>query len=247
MKMNTPLMPLLFLGHGSPMLALSDNSFSQEWKNLAQQIPTPKAIVVVSAHWVRDQRLVTGQAHPPQIFDFYGFPEELYQVKYKAPGHVELAQSLGFELSSDWGIDHGAWCVLKHMYPEAQIPVIQVSLKRDDSNESLLQLGEQLKSLRSQNILVIGSGNIVHNLGRISFQSNQPTPLWASDFESEVMEKIRAQKYLEIHPTHITHPSPEHLWPLLAVLGAVDSQDQLKVVNQRFDLGSISMTSLCFQ
>jgi len=247
MNHSNPLMPLLFLGHGSPMLALSESLYSFEWKNIAQKIRRPEAIVVISAHWVRDQRLVTGQVDPPQIFDFYGFPEELYKVKYKTRGNPELAKTLGFELSYDWGIDHGAWCVLKHMYPEADIPVIQVSLKRDDTSDSLLKLGEQLKMLRSQNVLIIGSGNIVHNLGRISFQSEQETPLWASDFEEEVLTHVRDKNFLEIQPSSIAHPSPEHLWPLLVVLGAVDENDSYKVFNQRFDLGSIAMTSLCFQ
>ena len=247
MNISNPLMPLLFVGHGSPLLAIQENSFTEEWKSIARKIPKPEAIVVISAHWVRDQRFVTGQVQPPQIFDFYGFPEQLYQTKYRVKGNPELAQSLGFELNHEWGIDHGAWCVLKIMYPDADIPVIEISLKRNDTPESLMALGKQLKTLRSKKILLMGSGNLVHNLSKINFHSPNQVPSWASDFETDVMSKIKNKNYQAITPSPIAHPSPEHLWPLFPILGAVEETDRLQVFNQRFDLGSIAMTSLCFQ
>lgn len=252
---NTKLMPALFIGHGSPLLITQDNPFTPEWENIAKKISKPKAIVVISAHWIRDEREITSNEKQKQIFDFYGFPDELYRVKYETVGSPELAEQIQnilgeAKLAKCWGLDHGAWCVLSKMYPSQDIPVIQISLRRNDTVADLIELGKKLKVLRSKGVLVLGSGNIVHNLRLINFNRNAETPAWAEEFDVLVKDIVRdrdlpaLKKLIENHESiEKAHPSLEHIFPLIPILAMADQDDQINIFNSAFDLSSISMTS----
>lgn len=258
---NTERMPVLFLGHGSPMNGIEENEFVQGFRKQAEGLEKPKAILVVSAHWETRGTFVTAMDSPRTIHDFGGFPPELYQVQYPAPGHPELAREIAnlvqpadsVGLDHQWGLDHGSWSVAKQMYPDADVPVIQLSLDYRKDAEYHYQLAQQLKNLRNKGILIIGSGNMVHNLGRLAWDRiNEP---YAYDWAAEADQKIKSWILNGDHQSlkdfrkqgkafDLAIPTPEHYLPLLYVLGLQNSKDQLELFNDKALGGSITMTSL---
>lgn len=251
-------MPVLFVGHGSPMNAIEDNEFTEGWKRAAEKIPAPRAILAVSAHWYTPGLRVSDTSAPKMIYDMYGFPDALYRVVYNAPGAPELAhrvrQLLRGEVRIDngWGIDHGAWSVLRRMYPNADIPLCQLSVDRDASPREQFAVGQKIASLREEGILILGSGNVVHNLARVAWEMDKGFP-WADAFDHYVKEKIAAGdfgsviEYGNAGPSaKLSVPTPDHYDPLLCVLGAVKPGDKVTVFNESGVLGSLSMTSYLF-
>lgn len=254
-------MPALFIGHGSPMNALEDNRFVQEFRRVEKTIPQPKAILCVSAHWFTRGTKVTAMTSPRTIHDFGGFPKALYEVQYPAPGSPELAQaaaklvdSTDIALDKSWGLDHGAWTVLKHLYPAANIPIVQLSIDRTQPPKFHYELGKQLDALRHRGILIVGSGNIVHNLREVDFRQID-RPNYGFDWAVEAQQFVNAQlakgDYTPlIHYSQqgramkLAVPTPDHYLPLLYVLGLQHKPDQLTLFNNEMLGGSLSMTSV---
>lgn len=258
---NTQRMPVLFLGHGSPMNAIEENQFVQGFRDKAKEIPTPNAILCVSAHWFTEGTRVTAMDMPQTIHDFGGFPKALFDVEYPAPGSPSLAKETAGLLSPtwveedhQWGLDHGAWSVIKHMYPEANIPVIQLSIDYTKPPQYHYDLAKRLNKLRDKGILIIGSGNIVHNLRLIDWQNiNTIGAGW--DWAIEAREKTNNwlldgdfQNLIDYHKqgTSLQYavPSPDHYLPLIYSLGLKDKHDQLSLFNDELIGGSLSMTSV---
>lgn len=253
-----PTMPALFVGHGSPMNAVEDNAFTGGWEEIARKIPRPEAILAISAHWYTAGSRIADAAKPKTIYDFYGFPDELYRVAYSAPGAPELAHltkgliSGGGQIDNTWGIDHGAWSVLHKMYPEADIPVCQLSVDRNASAETHFQIGREIAGLREKGVLIFASGNVVHNLARITWGMEGGQP-WANGFDRYIKEKIIARQYQDVinyksagESAELAFTTPEHFYPLLYILGAANIADRLEVYNDSCTLGSISMTCYLF-
>lgn len=252
-------MPAIFIGHGSPMNILEDNTFTRKWAEVARWFPRPAAILAVSAHWFTHGNYVCTTLAPQTIHDFYGFPRELYEIDYPAPGAPGLADEVYALLNgectfdSEYGLDHGAWCVLRAMYPEADIPVCQLSVNGDASPHEVYEIGTGLSSLRDEGVLVLGSGNIVHNLYETDFDRDDGYP-WARAFDDLIHDAIQAGDHnliLDISATQSRQftqaaPSPEHFLPLLYVLGATGERDAVQVFNRQCTLGSVSMTSYLF-
>jgi 4,5-DOPA dioxygenase extradiol len=254
-------MPVLFLGHGSPMNALANNSYSKTLNALGKSLPRPKAILMVSAHWMTEGTWVTHMQPPKTIHDFYGFPKELFDVKYPAPGSPQLAEEIHKKIKDpkiqlddkDWGLDHGAWSVLKHLYPLADIPVVQLSLDLKRSPEYHFELGEKLRFLREEKVLIIGSGNIVHHLGRLNWNENAPAHSWAVEFDQWVKEKLEKKDFtalrddvLKTESGRLSVPTPEHYYPLLYILGAARREEKIKFEFEEIQNASISMRSFRF-
>ena len=254
----TAQMPLFFVGHGSPMNAIEENQFVNGWRDAALAIPTPKAILCISAHWETNGTLVTIMKNPRTIHDFGGFPQKLYEVQYPAPGSPELAgitqklvKSVQVFPDENWGLDHGCWSVVSRMYPEADIPVVQLSLDLTRPGKYHYRLAKELKDLRKMGILIIGSGNIVHNLRKIDW--NNPTGGfdWAEEANAGFKKMIQNREYDKL--TDITGlssaykmavPTPEHYNPLLYVLGLKEENEEVEFFNDEIVMGSISMTSV---
>lgn len=249
-------MPVLFLGHGSPMNAVEENEFTQKLQRLGHTLPPPVAIVCVSAHWMTQGTWLTNMAQPQTIHDFYGFPRELFDIQYPAPGEPQLAKAISQNIyqpkikldESEWGLDHGTWSVLKHMYPQAQIPVIQLSLDMTQSSEYHLDLGKKLRELRHQGVLIVGSGNIVHNLQKIRWEANAKPYDWAIEFDEMVKDNILKRDYVSlmasVHQTkaaQLSVPTVDHFLPLLYILGASTEDDPVQFVYEGFQNSSISM------
>ena len=237
------------------MNAISENSFTRGWREAARKISKPTAILSVSAHWVTEGTSVNNHPHPKMIYDMYGFPQELYEVKYQPPGAPtvadDLAAALGDIISIDnqWGIDHGTWSVLKHMYPEAEIPTFQLSIDADGSLEDHYSLGQKLATLRDQGVLVLGSGNVVHNLALIDW-SNPGGEDWAEDFDHYIKKSMLSHDVKGILSYKKAGASAqkaffttEHFMPLIVVLGCATSDEPIQVFNEECVLGSLSMTS----
>ena len=251
-------MPVLFIGHGSPMNAIEDNEFSRAWRDAAARFDKPRAVVCISAHWETAGVRVLADAHPRTIHDFYGFPDELFAVRYPAPGSAELSARIvelleGFSAVPDreWGIDHGTWSVLRRMYPAADVPVVQVSLDTAQPGEFHYRVGRALRPLRREGVLILGSGNIVHNLGLYDYRDETPYP-WASSFDAKVEKFVEERRHGEIadYPglgdaSRLSIPTPEHYLPLLYVLAAAEENEKPEFFCQKI-LGSLSMTSLVF-
>jgi Uncharacterized conserved protein len=247
-------MPVVFIGHGSPMNAIEKNSFTDGWRNIAERIPKPKAILMISAHWYEDGLMVTTGENPNLIYDLYGFPREIYLMDYNPRGSVELANRVGELLGNvtgepNRGLDHGAWVVLNVMYPEADIPVIQLSIDNKIDISTHFYMAEKLKSLRDEGVLIIGSGNVVHNLERLSYDSPKGYD-WAYEFDRYIKERIEAKRFEDILDyrsigkyARLSVPSPDHFCPLLYVLGVCDKNDSVEVYNNECIYGSLSMTS----
>ncbi len=256
-------MPVLFVGHGSPLNVIEDNAWSRGFAALRGETPRPAAILAISAHWFVDGTYVTGNDAPPTIHDFGGFPRELYEIEYPARGHLSLATRvrtlLGEErtsLSTAWGLDHGTWSVLRWMFPEADVPVIQLSIDRRLDAQRHLELGRSLAALRDEGVLVVGSGNVVHNLrdafGRMQ-SGDVRTPDWARRFDDTVAEMLRQRDeraLLAAVPAtadgRMSHPTPDHWLPLLYAYAATDDRDATRFPITGFDLGSLSMRSVVF-
>lgn len=255
-------MPLLFLGHGSPMNAIEDNPWSRSFAALGRALPRPRAILAISAHWLSPEPRLSSSPTPATVHDFGGFPPALHAMQYPAPGSPELAGQVsqllgGAGLDPQAGLDHGSWSILAHLYPAADIPVVQLSLGRPLSAAQHLELGRQLAPLRDEGVLILGSGNIVHNLPeamRQRMRGESTPPDWAVAFDTQVAEALEARDtvtllgLLDENPAGAqAHPTPEHWWPLLYVYGASDQGDQLSYPITGFDWGSISMRSVFFR
>lgn len=258
---GTERMPALFLGHGSPMNAIEENEFVAGFRKVGSEITTPRAILCISAHWETNGTYVTAMEHPKTIHDFGGFPKELFEVQYPAPGSPQLAQetksmvtSTNVHLDDNWGLDHGAWSVIKHMYPEADIPVIQLSLDRSQPARHHFELAKELGRLRDKGILIVGSGNMVHNLGKVAWDKLSGDP-YAFDWAQEASEKmkgfIRDENFDALidyrsqgKEFNLAIPTPEHYLPLLYALALKDKQDDISIFNDQPVGGSLTMTSL---
>ncbi|WP_312076665.1 4,5-DOPA dioxygenase extradiol [Chryseobacterium sp.] len=256
----TQKMPVLFLGHGSPMNAIEENQFVQGFRKAAQEIEKPNAILCISAHWLTRGTFVTAMEMPKTIHDFGGFPQALFDVEYPAPGNPELAHQITELLSPvveedhSWGLDHGAWSVIKHMYPNADIPVIQMSIDYNKPPQYHFDLGKRLSKLREKGILIIGSGNIVHNLRMVDWKNiNTVGAGW--DWAIEAREKTNNwlidgnfQNLIDYrnHGTFLEYaiPTPDHYFPLLYTLGLKEKSEDLKLFNDELIAGSLSMTSV---
>lgn len=257
----TPKMPLLFLGHGSPMNAIEENQFVQGFRNTVKNIPKPNAILCVSAHWFTKGTKVTAMNFPPTIHDFGGFPEALYQVQYNAPGSPELAEATQkilaptpVDLDHNWGLDHGAWSVIKHLYPNADIPVIQLSIDYTKPAEYHFELGKKLQALRERGILIVGSGNIVHNLRLVDFANINKVDYgfeWAHEAFETVNKNLLEGNYKPLveydkqsKALQLAIPTPDHFLPLLYILGLQNKNEELSLFNNHLLAGSLSMTSV---
>jgi 4,5-DOPA dioxygenase extradiol len=258
---NTLKMPVLFLGHGSPMNAIEENEFVTGFRTIAKTIPTPTAILCISAHWFTKGTKVTAMEIPKTIHDFGGLPKELFEVQYPAKGSPDLAQltkdlilPTEVELSHDWGLDHGAWSVIKHLYPEANIPVIQMSIDYSLTGQQHFDMAKKLDALRNKGILIIGSGNMIHNLRMIDWE-NFDKDNYGFDWAIEAREKINKniidgdfsnlinfQKQGKAFDLAI--PTPEHYLPLLYTLGLKNNSENIQLFNDKFVAGSLSMTSV---
>lgn len=248
-------MPALFVGHGNPMNAIEDNEFSKGWKDIGERLPIPKAILCVSAHWQTAGTKVTAMEKPETIHDFYGFPQELFDVQYNAPGAVEMAQETQLlvkakkiELDHTWGLDHGCWSVLNKMFPAASIPVYQLSLDLAASPQEHYALANELAALRKKGVLIMGSGNMVHNL-RL-FTMSDTAYDWAIEFDEmlkQFIEKGDHQSMIDYQKlgkaAQLSIPTNEHYLPLLYSLGVQDKKDTLSFFNAKTTAGSISMRS----
>ena len=249
-------MPALFLGHGSPMNAIEDNEFSRAWVQAGQALPKPNAILCVSAHWETAGTLVTAMDRPKTIYDFYGFPPELYEKKYPAPGSPGLArltqetvQKAQVRLDQAWGLDHGVWAVLSRLFPNADVPVVQFSLDRTQAPAFHYALGKELRALRDKGILIIGSGNIVHNLRMMAWQDEAYD--WAIEFDETIQQLILSGDHDSIvhyqnlgQAARLSVPTNEHYLPLLYVLALQDKGEQVRFFATRVTFGAISMRSV---
>lgn len=256
---TTTKTPLLFVGHGSPLNAIEDNSYTRSWQEIAAKIPRPAAILSVSAHWYTVGSRINDTAKPKVIYDMYGFPDELYKVAYNAPGSPELARitknliQKEVRIDNSWGIDHGTWSVLYKMYPKADIPVYQLSVDGNESAEVHFQMGQQLRSLREKGVLIFASGNVVHNLARVNWEMDGGYS-WATEFDGYIKEKVLTREYQDVINYKSAGKSaeqafyqPDHFYPLLYVLGASEETDRLSIYNESCALGSLSMTSYLFE
>jgi 4,5-DOPA dioxygenase extradiol len=252
-------MPVLFLGHGSPMNALDDTAYSRAWTALGAQLPAPQAILVVSAHWMtRGTTLVDVSALPRTIHDFYGFPDALYAMDYPAPGHPALAREVASLLAShhaaeddSWGLDHGAWAVLRFLFPKAKVPVFQVSIDMGRGLDHQLQVGRTLSQLRDRGVLILGSGNVVHNL-RAMRPGGAPLD-FALEFDRLFADRLADRDLAALaDPAGLgtllqaAHPTVDHYLPALTIAGASDARDRLTFMTDTIDLGSVSMRSFLF-
>lgn len=255
----SPTMPAVFLGHGTPMNVTEDNPYNRAWSELGRALPKPQAILVISAHWMtKGATLVDVSAHPRTIYDFFGFPEELYAEKYPANGHPELASEVANILSNygaqtdvSWGLDHGAWMLLKFMYPDADVPVFQVSVDITKDMAWQLQLGKSLSRLRDKGVLILGSGNLVHNLRELKV--NGAPQDWAMEFDTQFTKNLNGRNFNALADTqsmgsliHMAHPTLEHYAPAMVIAGASSKSDNLIYTAKGFDLGSVSMRSFVF-
>jgi 4,5-DOPA dioxygenase extradiol len=258
---GTEKMPVLFIGHGSPMNAIEENEFVSGWRTIGKTLPRPNAILCVSAHWETKGTYVTAMNKPPTIHDFGGFPKELFEVEYPAPGSPELAgetknivRKSEVGLDSRWGLDHGCWSVVKHLYPDADVPVIQLSLDYFQSPQYHYDLAKELSSLRRKGVLIIGSGNMVHNLGMISWEKMEE-PGYGYDWAIEANEKMKKFILSNDHKSLIDYklqgtafnlaiPTPDHFLPLLYSLALKEENEKIGLFNDKAVAGSLTMTSI---
>ena len=251
-------MPVLFVGHGSPMNGIEDNEFSRRWAEMGKDIPLPRAVIVVSAHWFTSGTKVTAMDRPRTIHDFYGFPKALFDVQYPAPGNttlasetVKLIKKAHVTLDHDWGLDHGTWSIVRHMYPAANIPVLQLSIDFSKAAKFHYELARELNALRKKGVLIIGSGNMVHNLGMVDWHHPDSGFDWAIEMNENFKKLITEGNHEQLidfesmgHAAKLSIPTPEHYLPLLYTLGLQEKDDAVKLFNDKTLMGSISMTSV---
>lgn len=260
-KYSGPKMPALFIGHGSPMNALADNNFTKSLEQLGKKIATPNAILCISAHWMTEGTWVTGMERPKTIHDFYGFPQALFDVQYPALGSLEIANQITTNVSDPkinidqeiWGLDHGTWSVLRHMYPNADVLVLQLSIDLSQPPEYHFKLGQELAKLRDKGVLIVGSGNIVHNLRKLNWDENARPFDWAIEFDQWVKDKIIKRDFnplqsdfLKSESGKLSIPTPDHYYPLLYTLGASNSSDEMQFEYEEIQNASISMRCVSF-
>ncbi len=255
----SPRMPVMFIGHGNPMNAIEDNEFSRSWQAMGKSLPRPQAILSVSAHWLTDTTQVTAMAHPKTIHDFGGFPKKLFEAQYPAPGSPEFAKltqklvtSSHVQTDESWGLDHGTWSVLLPMYPAADIPVFQLGIVYNQPPSYHYEIGKQLSALREKGVLIIGSGNLVHNLGKVDWSGGNKVYDWAQEFDSKFTNWIDKGDHASIlnyqkllgSTAELAHPTYDHLLPLFYILGLQQKNEKITYFNDKFDMGSISMRSM---
>ena len=257
---RTPQLPVLFVGHGNPMNAIEKNVYSMGWQKLGKTLPTPKAVLCISAHWLSEGTFVHITEKPKTIHDFWGFPKELYEIRYPCPGSPEYANKTSslvkktkVSQDSNWGLDHGTWVVMRHMFPNADIPVYQMSIDVSKSHLAHYEIGKELAGLREKGVLIIGSGNIVHNLGRMNYDAESKPFSWAEEFDEITKrlilkgdhtsliayEKLGAAALLSV-------PTPDHYWPLLYILGLQGKKEQASFPINGITNGSVSMRTVLF-
>ena len=253
------IMPAIFFGHGNPMNAVMNNNYTEGWRRMGKQTPKPKSILSISAHWFVPKTGVTISTAPRTIHDFGGFPRELYQVQYPAPGDPELArrvktllEPLQVNLDNSWGLDHGTWSVLRHVYPAADVPVVQLSIDETQPSSFHFDIGRKLAPLRDEGILIVGSGNLVHNLHTYAWGRHEPDPYdWAIRFENEAKEMMLAGEYKPLinyetlgPEASLSIPTPDHYLPLLYVIATRQQGEVITFPIEGVDGGSISMLSV---
>jgi len=251
-------MPVLFVGHGNPMNAIAENIYAEGWATIVKSFPRPEAVLCVSAHWDTGGVAVNTTSNPGTIHDFRGFPPKLHEVVYPCPGSptraleaARLVRMTSVKTDPDRGLDHGAWAVLKRMYPEADVPVFQISLDTSMPASFHFELGRELAPFRDKGVLLVGSGNMVHNLSMVDMAEGAPPYDWAVEFDSLLKDLIKSREhdrlidYHQLGPSaRMAIPTPEHFLPLLTVLGATGEDESLEFFNEGIDLRSVSMTSL---
>ncbi len=256
------MMPVIFIGHGSPMNGIEDNEFSRYWKKLALEIERPKAVLCISAHWLTRGTFITAMEHPQTIHDFGGFPQALFDVQYPAPGDPKLAEeTLGLITSTkvvldhEWGLDHGTWTIVRHMYPEADIPVLQFSIDYNKPAQYHYDLAKELMALRKKGVLILGSGNMVHNLRMVAWDKiDQAYGFdWTIEMNELFKEKINSGDHKALidyeklnKAAFLAIPTPDHYYPLLYTLGLKQENDEVSFFNDKPMAGSLTMTSVKF-
>lgn len=252
--MNTQkLMPVIFLGHGSPLSAFSDNEFTKSWRELGQKIERPKAIIIFSAHWFIEELKVTSSKELETIYDFYGFPPFMYEYDYKGHSDESLVQRIqelsGAQKDEKWGLDHGAWCLLKHMYPDGSIPVVQISIPKNYTVEEFKVLSEKLSILRAEGVLIVGSGNLTHNL-RLMDRSDSARPFaWALEYDEEVKkllehgDEVGIAKLFQSEKTQRAHHGLDHIFPAVVSAFFKKDSEKMEFFNEKIVYGSLSMSS----
>ena len=260
-RTSAELMPVLFLGHGSPMNAIEENEFVDGFRKIAAELERPKAILCISAHWETRGTFVTAMPQPKTIHDFGGFPQALFDVQYPAPGSPQLAQELNedhylqnIQLDHSWGLDHGAWSVIKHLYPKADVPIIQLSLDVNMAPQEHYSLAQQLSTLRQKGVLIVGSGNMVHNLGKVAWNRLNEIDFafdWAQEASAKMKSFIADGNHQELidfrkqgRAFDLAIPTPEHYLPLLYTLGMKHKKDQVRLFNDKAVAGALTMTSV---
>ncbi|EMY3532760.1 4,5-DOPA dioxygenase extradiol [Yersinia ruckeri] len=257
--MNTSRMPALFLGHGSPMNVLEENSYTLAWSELGKAIPRPKAILAISAHWYTRGTVVTAMEKPRTIHDFGGFPQALFDTQYPAPGSPALAARVQMLLqpadvmadTHEWGLDHGTWGVLIKMYPDADIPVVQLSIDGTKPAAYHYELGRKLAALREEGVLIVASGNVVHNLGMVNWKDEALPYPWAESFQQFVRDNLDYQgdnhplvNFMDHDGAALSNPTPEHFLPLLYILASWDGKEAISLPTEGIEMGSLSMLSV---
>ncbi|AKA38284.1 4,5-DOPA dioxygenase extradiol [Yersinia ruckeri] len=257
--MNTSRMPALFLGHGSPMNVLEENSYTLAWRELGKAIPHPKAILAISAHWYTRGTVVTAMEKPRTIHDFGGFPQALFDTQYPAPGSPALAARVQMLLQPadvmadihEWGLDHGTWGVLIKMYPDADIPVVQLSIDGTKPAAYHYELGRKLAALREEGVLIVASGNVVHNLGMVNWKDEALPYPWAESFQQFVRDNLDYQgdnhplvNFMDHDGAALSNPTPEHFLPLLYILASWDGKEAISLPTEGIEMGSLSMLSV---
>ena len=254
-------MPAIFFGHGNPMNAIEDNHYTRAWRAIGDAMPRPKAVVSISAHWYLPATLVTAMDHPRTIHDFGGFPRPLYEVRYPAPGDPELAAQIQELLApavvgadAQWGLDHGTWSVLCHVFPDAQVPVVQLSIDERQPADFHYEIGQRLAPLRDEGVLIVGSGNLVHNLHAYAWGRHPVEPFdWAVRFEKQARALLLDRDHEELvayetlgRDATLSAPTPDHFLPLLYVMGASVEDDAVTFPVEGIDGGSVSMLTVQF-
>lgn len=253
------IMPVLFVGHGSPMNAIEDNEFSRRWRKMGEELPVPKAVLVISAHWLTKGTRITAMHNPRTIHDFGGFPKALFDVQYPSPGDEKLAKetaelfkTTSVELDHDWGLDHGAWSVVRQMYPKANIPVLQLSIDYHNPSQYHYDLAKELSALRKKGVLILASGNMIHNLGMVDFSMiNGGGYEWAYEMNTIFKDKIENRDHRSLiqyeklgRSALLAVPSPDHYYPLLYALGLQGKNENTTFFNDKVVGGSLNMTSV---